>query len=340
MSEDRWPFPFPRGTPPFRGESRFSTIDALRDGSEPWMLDFLQMGPWPWAATASSVFTGRILLVVTSYPGPFLVRGTIPPGACTISTPLLPGGKMFNHGRAITENQIVIQRSGGDVDFHALGPVRMLAATIAAGFFEESVGARMGDAFQPRRGRQFILRSPRSGRALASRVERLVAENWGPGATAPSRHRSLVLDRALLATLLDGVEPFRPRTPDPGRRVAARQLEQFLRDRFRRPVSIRDACEELGVAVRTAEQGFQEAFGISPRSYLSLLRLNAARAALRRPSGDSVSGIAAAAGLPHAGRFSVGYRRLFGESPRDTVARAIPRGGVTSPGKPGSKAAP
>ena len=340
MSEDRWPFPFPRGTPPFRGESRFSTIDALHDGSGPWKLAFLQMGPWPRPTTATHVFTGRILIAVTSYPGPLLVRGTIPPGACNISTPVLPGGKMFSHGRAITERQIVIRRRGGDVDFHTLGPLRVLAATIEADLFEESLGTRLGDELQPRRGRQFVFRSPRSGRTLASHLDRLVAEHWGPGPAPPSRHRTRLLDRELLAAVLDGVEPFRPVAPDPGRRVAARQLERFLRAQFRRPVSIHGACEGLGVSLRSAEQGFHEAFGISPRAYLALLRLNAARVELRRrPFGTSVSGVAATVGFLHAGRFSLGYRRLFGESPSDTVSRAVPGDGLTPRGRPDGDAA-
>jgi AraC-like DNA-binding protein len=56
--------------------------------------------------------------------------------------------------------------------------------------------------------------------------------------------------------------------------------------------------------------------------YLRAARYEKVRAALRRADPEeNITGIAARWGFGHFGRFSVEYRRLFGESPSATLRR-------------------
>jgi AraC-like DNA-binding protein len=70
--------------------------------------------------------------------------------------------------------------------------------------------------------------------------------------------------------------------------------------------------------------GFRDLFGIPPHAYHRRLRLSAARRQLLRswPGETSVTAVAMRWGFDHFGRFSVDYRRVFGESPIATLQGA------------------
>lgn len=137
------------------------------------------------------------------------------------------------------------------------------------------------------------------------------------------------LARDLEGTLVDELlASIRPREgPTPIRREAARRAEAYLRANWGRPIRLADICKAAGAPDRTLRQGFEELYGRSPMSYLRLLRHRAARAMLKRPDAGRISDTALSCGFTHFGDFSVGYRRLFGETPSDTrrAARAIHR---------------
>ena len=66
--------------------------------------------------------------------------------------------------------------------------------------------------------------------------------------------------------------------------------------------------------------------GATPMEFLRMCRLDRARTELLSSRGEHpVAEIAARCGFDHLSRFSVAYRKRFGESPRDTRARARKR---------------
>lgn len=88
-------------------------------------------------------------------------------------------------------------------------------------------------------------------------------------------------------------------------------------------LTVADVAEAVGVSVRTLQAGFRRELDVSPTRYLREIRLKAANAALKSGTcnHDSVTSIAMAQGFLHLGRFSVEYRRRFGESPSQTLSR-------------------
>jgi AraC family ethanolamine operon transcriptional activator len=81
---------------------------------------------------------------------------------------------------------------------------------------------------------------------------------------------------------------------------------------------------EMGLGRRTVESLFKDLLGIGPASYLKVLRLHAVRNALRTAESGcgSVKRLAMERGFWHLGHFAADYRKLFGEIPRETLAKA------------------
>jgi AraC-like DNA-binding protein len=104
--------------------------------------------------------------------------------------------------------------------------------------------------------------------------------------------------------------------------AAMRRAEEFLREQMDAPFSSRGLCSATRMSERSIEMLFKEAYGISPRTWSQIARLNAARQDLleRNVEGVRVSDVAVRWGFFHFGRFSAAYRNLFGELPSATAA--------------------
>jgi methylphosphotriester-DNA--protein-cysteine methyltransferase len=89
-----------------------------------------------------------------------------------------------------------------------------------------------------------------------------------------------------------------------------------------RRLALADICAPTGVCDRTLRAICQEYFGMGPMRYLWLKRMQQVRSALMQaPRTAYVTTIALDHGFDEFGRFSVEYRRLFGESPSVTLRR-------------------
>ena len=104
----------------------------------------------------------------------------------------------------------------------------------------------------------------------------------------------------------------------------ARLAQEYIEDHYRDTIRGEDLCRYTGVSLRSLQRSFMVYFQVSPSEYIKARRLNAARQALvaADSSRGQVARIAVANGCTHLGRFSVDYREHFGESPRETLARA------------------
>src|SRR5262245_60855989 len=84
-------------------------------------------------------------------------------------------------------------------------------------------------------------------------------------------------------------------------------------------------CSALAVSERTLRKAFRTVHGAPPCRHLRMQRLSQARRALLSADGNlaTVTEIATLFGFVELGRFSVEYRKVFGESPSETLQRGV-----------------
>ena len=93
------------------------------------------------------------------------------------------------------------------------------------------------------------------------------------------------------------------------------------------PLQLGAICRDLSCDWRALERAFLTVNGVTPKRFLTQMRLSKARRMLLRPTrGVTVTSVAGDCGIGHLGRFSLEYRRMFGEKPSKTLARASERG--------------
>ena len=103
---------------------------------------------------------------------------------------------------------------------------------------------------------------------------------------------------------------------------AVRRALDFMQAGFERDIGMAELAEAAGLSVRALQRQFKTFLGKSPHEALRDIRFERARRhlLLGRP-GTRVMDVAAAFGFPHFGRFSIEYRRRYGETPSQTLRR-------------------
>jgi AraC family ethanolamine operon transcriptional activator len=111
-------------------------------------------------------------------------------------------------------------------------------------------------------------------------------------------------------------------TVSPSRRAVTR-AEAYLHDRQNTPVAVSELSRIVGISERNLRRAFQSIHGTSPKRYMLADRLGAVRRDLRDASDQtaSVTDVAARYGFLELGRFAGSYRKVFGETPSDTLRR-------------------
>jgi AraC-like DNA-binding protein len=99
------------------------------------------------------------------------------------------------------------------------------------------------------------------------------------------------------------------------------RFEDFLTAHPDRPLYLTEICAGIGVSERTLRAACEEHLGMGPIRFLTLRRMHLVRRALlgAEASKTNVTRIVTDHGFWELGRFSVAYRKLFGESPSETL---------------------
>jgi AraC-like DNA-binding protein len=169
-----------------------------------------------------------------------------------------------------------------------------------------------------------------AGRTLLTYLGLAVRERTESGPAL--RHPALAepLEQLILrALLLTQPSSISDRLQQPPPRIAPRDVRRALdhiEANLEAPVTLADLVAASGVPGRTLAQHFRDFTGLSPMAYLRAARFRRVREALLHDGSEAcVTELAARWGFAHFGRFSVEYRRRFGESPSTTARRRPPR---------------
>jgi AraC-like DNA-binding protein len=108
----------------------------------------------------------------------------------------------------------------------------------------------------------------------------------------------------------------------PSNREIVQRVDGWIRQHFRQPITLDQLQAAAGVSARTLQEACLAYWGQTPLELVVARRLEAAREMLAAGTASTVTDAAVHCGFSHLGRFSITYRRAFGESPSETLALA------------------
>ncbi len=101
-----------------------------------------------------------------------------------------------------------------------------------------------------------------------------------------------------------------------------RRIARHLAAHAEEPITLDTLASLAAVSPRSIQAGFRAHYGCTPMAFLRDRRLERARQMLMAAPTCNVADVSLACGLRHLGRFSVSYRKRFGETPTETQRRA------------------
>lgn len=109
--------------------------------------------------------------------------------------------------------------------------------------------------------------------------------------------------------------------PPLSRDKVIRTLRDMIASHAHECLTIEDFTQTLDISERSLRNVFLEYYGMPPRKYLMIQRLNRVRNVLKAadPEETTVTAVAAHFGFWHFGRFAGAYHKVFQESPSTTL---------------------
>jgi FixJ family two-component response regulator/AraC-like DNA-binding protein len=185
--------------------------------------------------------------------------------------------------------------------------------------------------------------TPRESEVFAlmvrGKLNKQIADLLGTSERTVKAHRHMVMSKLQVQSFAEAVsiaERFGLLTPSPSpdateersfkrenrsQRDLVEQAEKLALADLDAPLHISALCRVLNVSERTLRKAFHNTCGLAPCRQIRMLRLSHARSALLAADCKrvTVTEVATGFGFLELGRFSVEYRKMFGESPSQTL---------------------
>ena len=318
--------PFPRLTSSFHTDD----IDALAEAMRAWDLDFrpLRAG----GGTVRQLAGPELLYMRAELDAAVHQQGCAPSGFRTLAVLERPQPLRWC-GRDLDGETLMLKPANGAFEAvsrpgFAVETLSVSEARLAQAAEEAGVDPDRALPQDPRA----IERHPATAARVHTALARLrrAAENGAAG-DPPALWEELEETVAgLFLSAIAGAPRLRPPAPTLRDRAVGHALAA-LHEQPHETMRVADLARAAGVSERTLRYAFQDRFGVSPKAYLSAVRMQQVRRALRAadPAETRVSDVANRFGFWHMGQLAADYRRRFGELPSATLARAAGLAGAT-----------
>jgi AraC family ethanolamine operon transcriptional activator len=307
---------------------RFRDFDLLNDATRGWDLDVRQLGRGPLRAEMFQLGVPSAFVTRVTLNQGFEQVGAAPPGIRTFG--LIGRGVSGVRwcGQPLSDQAVTSFGRGGD--YRAVSGPSFTCHGISLS--KERI-AEIGETLDdPRLGRLMAADGARVTACDPEVLEELrqalrrvgeASVDGAPGVAACGLSDELQseIPSRLLRALVSSRGEVSP--PSFGARdLAIRRAMPYIESQRDGLITIADLCRATRLSRRTLHYAFKEHFGVSPKIYLTAIRLDGVRRELGpRESQVKVIDVANRWGFWHMGQFAADYRRQFGELPSETLRR-------------------
>ncbi len=319
-------------TPGILSHGRFRDFEHLSEATRGWDLDFRQVDRGALDAELFQVDVGGVVVMRLSLNRSFDQRGGSPPGLRTFALPEESVAVNWC-GHPVSDTDLPAFSRGGefnvvsapDSSVHTVSmPEELLddvAQTLGLSAYPQLVdGAAGATRCHETAVRQY--------RAALRQVCEVVAGDPGKLESAGLREElQFEIPAKLLMALASSRAPLAPPAFS-ARTLALQRALPYIEQHRDEPLTVREVCRAARVSWRTLVSAFRERFGVTPKAYLTAMRLDGVRRDLVPGQPPvKIADVANHWGFWHMGQFAADYRKQFGELPSETLHR---RGGLDS----------
>lgn len=306
--------------PPLIWCADFDDPHAMALAQREAAIEYLSLGDQRYRSEVTMLEFGGFA-VQAARDGAHVTRGAVRPDRLCLILGDGPLNAAVNGWRATADGAVVLG-PGAEIRCHVPQPLRWIAYTIDEAQCRDWMdGTALPGSGDFAVAGDLVTKSPalRQIAAELTALARSGSDSLASGQITPSVRDNV--HRALTQGLVR--QDANTRALHQRMRLIA-DADAYLEHRGGQAVYTLDLVEALGVPSRSIHTAFSAVYGMGPHQFLQLRRLNLVHRALREARGDArlVKTIALDHGFWHLGRFAQQYKRLFGETPSETLARA------------------
>ena len=253
------------------------------------------------------------------YSSAFMLQG-LPPKKSVCLSYTFTDGIINYRNENIPHGELIVFTREEEIDFVVSETNEQFTITVEEAFFHQSFLAYFGRPFEETHRNKRLRLDPKSQERFHAFLYGWIRYFLHHGRTGEFNFDYSAVEQDILQTLFGFIY-----LEDNIRREnrILKQARELLHASLDTDLKLTDTAAHLGISQRTLEYTFKHHLGMTPKTYLQLLRLYAVRdeLAVSDPSRTRVSDIALKYAFFHMGHFASEYKKLFGESPVQTLRR-------------------
>ena len=296
-------------------------IEMVQYYSKKWDLVHTQMSKGVFKAKMTVAHTPRIQLATNAYTTGLMTKGDFPKGTIVLNCHMDNNTPYTFQNTPILPNEIIVMTKGDEIDRISSGPFTTHNITIDEQLFYEAFYTFFGETpYYSLKLKRFYIKEDMIS------VFHQTINNWISYLTDTLPKLDIKpiynkIEYEILSQLFTCLA-F-PSSKKDKKKFPIETVRDFLHKNMHQDIDITLITQEFNISESQLHNLFKSNYGISPKKYLQILRLNAARKALQiaDPRQDTVSDIALKFNFLTMSYFSKEYKEMFGQTPSQTLKK-------------------
>ncbi|MDA7818193.1 helix-turn-helix transcriptional regulator [Sulfurimonas sp.] len=303
-----------------------SQINSLEDYSTsiiPWNVERMKFTKKLFSSISSALCMHNVQLGITAHTLTMNAQGDVPTGAIAIAMSI-NNDKIFQQNSILDNSNFTVIESGGEVDAHFPGPVKIISI-----FFKEKF---LKNRYEKKFDEPYPINSKAVVRVCDQKVLCAIKHELVKIITSIDTDNTILDHTALYSfedVVVDNITDLlyisKPENKNNKKFNVAHGLYKQISLRYNNDINIAILCKELGISERNAYLTFKNHYNLTPNNFLRYLRLHKVKKELLEShyTTTTISSIAIKNGFYHISYFASVYKSHFGELPSITLRKSF-----------------
>jgi AraC-like DNA-binding protein len=292
-------------------------LEMMQLHSKEWNIIYKEMGSTLCSVSLYGVHTPRIQLAHEYHSQGLMIQGDFPKKSVLLNYTKTRSHYTFQN-RVINSHELVITQSGGELDFLASGKNEVFTIAIEETLFHKAFYNYFGEDARFTIDQRRILINPDLLNVFLQGLDQWIStlKNIHSKIT-PEMYEGIEIE--ILEHIFNCVD-FEPKVKNRVK-MDPTKIRNVLETNLLNDICIPQLAKDLRISERQLYHLFKSTYGFTPKKYLQKLRLNMIRDKLIKANAKDikVSDIALAHCFLHMGHFSSEYKKMFKETPIETL---------------------
>lgn len=296
-------------------------MEMMQKYSKKWNLEHAQIEKGLFEANLKAVHTPRIQLARVHYSHGIITRGDFPKGCIVLNSYFSSNGTYNVENRSILPNELIVLSKDDKIDRVTTGHFSGNIITIEEKLFYEAFSTFFGETpDNSLKMKRFYIKDDMIDtfqKTISFWIDYLI--NIFPNLNIKPEYEKIEYE--ILSQLFNCITFTSLK--DNRKKFQIHTVRDFLHENISNEINLDMISRAFNISESQLHNAFKSTYGISPKKYLQMLRINAVRKELLHAdlNQNTISEIALKYSFIHMNNFTAEYKKIFGQTPSQTLGK-------------------